>query len=364
VLSSLSQGLEARTLIQAGDRQTDGLAFPMQNDLTAYFPLPGGEAYLLVGHELPWGRDGLGGRFTRLRLKGGQVVESQLWTSGMHNNCAGTVTPWNTVLSGEEYPHRAVKGDPDAKLYTTKRIAPSDPAASFGWIYEFSPYGETPAGQMARRTALGRYSHESALVVGDREVYLTEDFDGGFFYRFVADRPRDLSSGKLYAYDRPGRRWLPIKDVYNAHIEAKEAGATPFIRLEDVRQGPDGMIYVAETGALRPGEEYGRVFRLDPRTQAMDVFLEGDGKGMAQPDNLIFDREGRLIICEDQYEANIKAHGPNEVLRVEANKSLTRLLSVLPEGEPTGPSFSPDGKTMFLSVMAGPKSAVVVIDGF
>lgn len=364
-LTRLSPELNARVLITAGDSLTDGTTFPFKNDMTAFIPLNDQEGYLLVGHELAWGKDPFGGRFTRLRLRDGQVVQSQLWTSGMHNNCAGTVTPWGTVLSGEEYPEMLLPGSraEQSAAYLSKRIAPSDPAASFGWIYEISPLGATPAGQSQRRTALGRFSHESASVIGEREVYLTEDADQGYFYRFVAERSNDLSQGTLYAYDRKGMRWLQIQDVFNAHLEAMTLGATPFNRLEDLQLGPDGMLYVAETGSHTQGDPYGRILRFDPKSRHMESFLEGDGTTLANPDNLIFDRQGRLIICEDQYDQALEKFGPNQVLRRETNGRLTELVGLAERAEPTGPSFSRDGHTLYLSVMAGKNSAVLVIDG-
>ena len=366
LLASLAPGLTARVLMRAGQPMSDGLPFPPKNDLTAYFPIDAREGWLLVGHEIRWGRDAYGGRFSRLRLRDGQVVQSQAWVSGMHNNCAGGVTPWGTVLSGEEYPHDAYPGatsDERRASYLGARIKPTDAPASWGWIYEISPQGGTPAGQARRLTAMGRFSHESAEVVGDREVYLTEDFDPGFLYKFVADRPRDLSSGKLYAYERTKARWLPITDLVNAHHAAEAAGATKFVRLEDVKRGPDGGIYFAETGHFKWNDKFGRVWRLDPKTSRAEVYIEGDGVTMAQPDNLLFDRQGNLIVCEDQYDENREQYGLNEVLRYDRRRVATRLASTPKGSEPTGPFLLPGGRSMVLSVMWGDRSGLVAIDG-
>ena len=59
---------------------------------------------------------------------------------------------------------------------------------------------------------MGRFSHENAIMMGDgRTAYMSDDDSpkytdkkynsnsGGVFFKFVADRPRDLSSGTLYA---------------------------------------------------------------------------------------------------------------------------------------------------------------------
>lgn len=369
LLTDLAPGLTARVLMRAGQPMSDGVPFPPKNDLTAYVAPPkGDEGYLMVGHEIRWGKDAYGGRFSRLHLKGGQVVGSQAWASGMHNNCAGGVTPWFTILSGEEYPHDNHPGattDERRADYEKRRIKPSDEKeASFGWIYEISPFGATPAGTSRRLKALGRFSHESAEMTDDRTVYLTEDYDPGFLYKFVALKPRDLTTGVLYAYDRKGARWIAIHDPLNARLDAEAAGATKFIRLEDIKQGPDGALYFAETGHFKWNDQFGRVWRLDPKTDKAEVFVEGDGTHMAQPDNLLFERNGDLLICEDQYDENVKKYGANEVLRYrKKTNAWTRIAQVPIGSEPTGPSFMPGMKTMFLSVMWGDKSGVVAIDG-
>ncbi len=366
LLVDLAPGLTARVLMRAGTPMTDGQPFPPKNDLTAYVPLNAREGYLMVGHEIRWGKDAYGGRLSRLLVRDGEVAASQIWSSGMNNNCAGALTPWNTVLTCEEYPHDVYpQKDSEARraAYLGQRIAATDPVASWGWVYEVSPFGGTPAGQARRLTGMGRFSHESAEVMGDRDVYLTEDYDPGFLFKFVADRPRDLSSGKLFAYVRDQARWVPIRDTLNAHHDAEAAGATKFIRLEDIKRGPDGALYIAETGHFKWNDPFGRVWRLDPRTNKASVFVTGDGKRMAQPDNLLFDRQGNLIVCEDQYDENTAAYGPNEVLRYDKKGVPTRLAATPVGSEPTGPALAPGGRTMFLSVMWGDRSGVVAIDG-
>jgi len=367
LLADLSPGLNARVLLRAGEPLSDGTSFSPKNDFTAYVPLNAREGFLLVGHEIAWGRDALGGRFTRLFLRDGQLVSGRLWASGMHNNCAGTLTPWKTILTCEEYPHDVYPGDNSKArrtAYLRRRLNPQHPLASWGWVYEINPFGGTPAGQLQRRSALGRFSHESALVVGDREVYLTEDFEPGYLYKFIASKPRDLSEGQLYAYIRKEARWVPIIDTVNAHHAAEVAGATPFIRLEDIQLGPDKQLYIAETGHPAWNDPYGRILRLDPRTGRMSVFAEGDGTLMAQPDNLSFDKSGNLYVCEDQYHENLRVFGLNELLRRDTKGRWARLAAFPDGAEPTGPSWSPDGKTMFLSVLWGDNSGLLALQGF
>ncbi len=364
----IAEGLAADIVLQAGQPLTDGTTFAGENDLTSYFSTDDqGHGILLVGHELRYKSqpDGLGGRFTRLRLDGTRVSRSETWVGGMHFNCAGTATPWRTVLSGEENPHDflpRVEGGRGPRMELTDRVTPGDPAARVGWMYEIDPLATDKTRRAKRRVALGRFSHESAAVWNDREVFMTEDAYQGHFFKFVADHPKDLSRGKLFAYKAATRSWLPIKDVYNARPEADAAGATPYNRLEDLQIGPDRKIYLAETGYQTAGDAYGRVLRFDPATNETEVWLEGDGTTMAQPDNLLFDPQGRLLICEDQFTSNLESHGSNELLRVAQDKAVTRLLAVRPDAEPSGPSWGPDG-VLFLSVMAGPNSGLLAIRG-
>lgn len=366
LVADISPGLSARVLLRAGDRLSDGTLFSEKNDFTTYIPLNADEGFLMVGHEIGWRRDALGGRLTRLFLRDGKLISGRLWVSGMHNNCAGTQTPWKTILTCEEFPHDVYPGDNNKArrtAYLRRRLNEKHMLASWGWVYEVSPFGGTPAGQAQRRTALGRFSHESAVVVGEREVYLTEDFEPAYLYKFVASKPRDLSSGQLYAYARKEARWIPIFDTVNAHHAAEVAGATPFIRLEDIQLGPDKQLYIAETGHPDWNDPYGRILKLDPVTSRMTVFAEGDGTLMAQPDNLTFDQAGNLYVCEDQYKNNLKVFGLNELLRRDKQGRWARLVAFPDGAEPTGPSWTPDGKTMFLSVLWGAESGVLALQG-
>ncbi|MBM3270610.1 MAG: DUF839 domain-containing protein [Candidatus Sericytochromatia bacterium] len=360
-LERLAPGLSATVLLRAGDRLDDGTTYQPQNDYTGFFPQgEGGRGFLLVGHELRYRshEGGLGGRFTRLKVAGAKVLRGETWVGGMHNNCAGTQTPWKTILSGEENPHEYLPGK--ARMALTDRVSPGDTAAEVGWMYEIDPFEPNPARRTVRRQAMGRFSHESAAILGDA-VYLTEDAYDGHFFKFVPDRSNDYSRGKLFAYQAGSKSWLPVGDVYNARPEATAAGATPYNRLEDLQVGPDGLIYLAETGNLAKGDTFGRILRFDPATGEMRTYLEGGPDAFAQADNLAFDDRGRLLICEDQFDANVARYGSNEVVRAAGGK-VESLLAVRRDGEPSGPSRGPDG-LLYLSVMAKANSALLAIRG-
>lgn len=141
---------------------------------------------------------------------------------GTLNNCSGGVTPWGTVLSGEENFNQYF-GNADslpdatakAKLarYGVSGAAserqwerfdqrfdvsrePNEPNR-FGWIVEVDP--SDPAFVPRKRTAMGRFKHEAATVrvVGNGTVasYMGDDERFDYLYKFVSSRP--MRQGEL-----------------------------------------------------------------------------------------------------------------------------------------------------------------------
>ncbi len=143
--------------------------------------------------------------------------------TGTQNNCAGGVTPWGTVLSGEEnFNQYYVGGDgapeelkPALKRYgidTTKRYPSGsrkwDRADSrfdltahpnefhrFGWVVEVDPFD--PQSTPRKHTALGRFKHEGANVIlakdGRAVAYTGDDERFDYLYKFVSDKKMDPS---------------------------------------------------------------------------------------------------------------------------------------------------------------------------
>jgi uncharacterized protein len=167
---------------------------------------------------------------------------------GTLNNCSGGVTPWGTVLSGEEnFNQYFVGGDsapaelkPSLARYgisTTTRVPDGsrrwdraqerfdlakhpNEAHRFGWIVEVDPHD--PRSTPRKHTALGRFKHEGANVIvaknGQVVAYMGDDERFDYLYKFVSEkryRPGDrrhnltlLESGTLYVAkltgDSPG----------------------------------------------------------------------------------------------------------------------------------------------------------------
>lgn len=222
------------------------------------------------------------------------------------------------------------------------------------------------------------------------------------------EQSKVLESGTLYAADMAKGKWVPIvfneknqklitgsKDFVEAkkldptlqiasqadmlihtRLCAKVLGATPLDRCEDCEVHPiDKSVYVSLTNNTRHGNLYGHIVRLvedndnsEGAEFTYEVFLAGGPQtGLACPDNLAFDKEGNLwVVCDMSSEklakplkkgekANAYATFKNNGVFVvpttgESAGQAFQFASGPVEAELTGPWFSEDGSTLFLSV--------------
>lgn len=368
--------------------------------------------------------------------------------AGTFHNCAGGVTPWGTILSGEEnvqgyfvcdrealratHPRETQSAESfDVKRSASwhRRDARFDMNAEphefnrFGWVIEIDPYD--PAATPKKRTALGRFRHEGATVVATdgapAVIYMGDDQSLEHIYKFVTASPYVagdpaanadiLDTGTLYVarFDDDGTgEWLPLvhghgpltaengfADQGDVAIDARRAakllGATQTDRPEDIETHPaTGRTYVAFTGGtergapapaaprapnpfghvvelLHPGADGARDhaathFTWDILFLAGDLEGEAEGKGvfpagvskagaLVQPDNLVFDPQGRLWIASDGAKGIGAADGLWACAVTGPQRAATRHFFSCPRGaEMTGPCFTPDGTTLFVSV--------------
>jgi len=231
---------------------------------------------------------------------------------GTLNNCAHGYTPWGTYLACEEnfngyfgtasgnltstplsdrerrygltgngFGYRWHEADPRFDI----RATPNE-ANRFGWVVEIDPFD--PKSTPIKRTALGRFKHESAGHVVGRDnsvaVYMGDDERNEYIYKFVCAnkfRPfhpranRDLlDSGTLYVakFNADGSgQWLPLvfgqngltaengfnsqADVLiNTRAAADRMGATMMDRPEWVAVHPKTReVYITLTNNNRRG---------------------------------------------------------------------------------------------------------------
>ncbi|MBU3694743.1 MAG: PhoX family phosphatase [Rhodocyclaceae bacterium] len=152
---------------------------------------------------------------------------------GTFANCAMGVTPWGTYLTCEEnfdrYFYKSGKpsaaeariGLDDKGLFRwhehdTRFDAGNNPDEfhRFGWVVEVDPHDVNAP--PVKRTALGRFKHESATVKLARDgrvvVYSGDDQKGEYIYKFVS---RDLYDARL----KVGRaHWGRLLDEGTLHV--------------------------------------------------------------------------------------------------------------------------------------------------
>jgi secreted PhoX family phosphatase len=431
------------------DPRGNSEAFGFNNDFTAYIPIDalrgghsGNEGLLWVNHEYPnplfvskyagegektekqiiaeklsvggsvihvsrtdgkWRRVP-GSRFTR-RLTAlypeiavsGPAAALVPRATGTLANCSGGKTPWHTVLSCEEnYPDFNATEDDGYRWSDVPSQKVDD--HEYGWIVEVDPFGELPP---RKHSALGRFKHENAAMrlgpTGRVVVYMGDDEEDQFFYKFVSAEPYDprtpradqyklLTAGTLYVADFLLGKWRPI-DVRRNQQPLEEAGfttqaevllhtrdaadalgATPLDRPECCAVHPlDGTLYLALTYSTSHGNFFGQIVRLiekDDNPEGEDfrfeIFLAGGPQsGLACPDNLTFDKKGNLwVICDIASDMLNKGayepFGNNGIYVVPTSGPSAgdafQFASGPVECELTGPWFNEDEDTLFLSI--------------
>lgn len=328
--------------------------------------------------------------------KGSGTVGGAINVQGTFANCSGGKTLWNTVLSAEENYESTAK---DAGLNDTH----------YGYIIEVDPFD--PNFQVRKHTALGRFNHENAAMGLTKDkhvvVYMGDDKKDACVYKFISKNKYVESRGKansdlleegtLYVANMGNGKWVPltIENVRNAaknkpealekfktqadvcvytHEAALLVGGTPTDRPEDVEISPfDSSVFIAHTNNDKHGNFHGHITRfvedkddLGSLTFDFEIFAAGGKQsGFSAPDNLTFDSQGNLWTVTDisssKLNGGIYKHFKNNGMfviptmpykNVKADEvgEAFQFASAPIEAEMTGPCFTPDETTLFLSV--------------
>lgn len=179
-------------------------------DFNAFVGTSKGQGYLFTNWEdRPGGMSrikmtrGVGGQWD-VHKDGTEMLDFS-GVEGTWRNCFGTLSPWNTPLSAEELyfddtadwndaSHAAISGVANLEAYLGYFPNPY----RYGYIVEMQAPVRDPS--PVKHFAQGRFSHENSVVMPDQKtVYLSDDGTDVVFFKFIAERAGDLSSGTLYA---------------------------------------------------------------------------------------------------------------------------------------------------------------------
>lgn len=239
------------------------------------------------------------------------LVNDGFTAYGTLNNCANGYTPWGTYLTCEENWNgyfgnttTSIPATPGIDTADVQRgqvrygvtatgfgyrwhevdprfnvgVNPLEPHL-FGWVVEIDPY--SPQSTPVKRTALGRFKHESAQVVVDKDgyvaFYMGDDERNEYIYKFVCARTLDrqnpannrdmLDEGTLFVAkfkDNGSGEWVPLVHGQNG-LTAENGFKNQAEVLIKTRQAADlvgaTMMDRPEWTAVRP--QLGRFQEID-----------------------------------------------------------------------------------------------------
>lgn len=317
-----------------------------------------------------------------------EPIEGKDSAFGTLANCSGGVTPWGTILTCEENyqdfygEHDYERGGYFPSRHQWESFFPN-PTEHYGWVVEVDPAN----GACKKHVGLGRYAHECATVVslpdGRVAIYSGDDREGGYLHKYISDQPGKIYPGKLYVANMEKGLWNHItyddplmaatfRSETEMLIRCREAaallGGTPLDRPEDIDIDPvTGDVLVTLTNNKPKGNYFGSILRISESGGdyaalrfSYDTFLTGgEDTGFACPDNMVFDKAGNLWFTSDISGSAIgkppyEAFGNNGLYVLLRNGEqagkVIQVASAPNDAEFTGPCFTPDGRTLFLSV--------------
>jgi secreted PhoX family phosphatase len=323
--------------------------------------------------------------------------------SGTLVNCAGGPTPWGSWLTCEETETKAGTawtGGGTSGAYEKDH----------GYVFEVFP-GDSARQLPKPIKAFGRYAHEALAVSPDRRhVYLSEDASGptGLFYRWTAPRGVKLGPGAAnqlgpnagvleamqirmddgsvlpdVAYvtsaqlGRPFRvTWVevPDRDAQTTSVRKQftDGQVTRGKKFEGVF-GTDTGAYIVNSFAFGAADlpadavkHDGLVWYYDYRAETIALVTYFPHQATAEtgaaarftdltfdgPDNVTVTPWGTLVLAEDGVGAShVLSSVPGGPTYAIARNQLNIGTAAAPEySEFTGPTFSPDGKVLFVNI--------------
>lgn len=343
--------------------------------------------------------------FTKFELtgpaKGIAALNGAMTVQGTFANCSGGVTLWNTVLSCEEN-------------FTDTAETAGLPQTHYGWVIEVDPFDgtflkkHTALGRFNHENTAMGIAKDGRVV-----VYMGDDKKDACVYKFISKHKYEpslgrgnsalLSEGTLYVANLKSGKWVPVTieavtkaldnekfknpagvsgkreelqkkfqtqgDVVTyCHEAALILGGTPTDRPEDIEISPfDNTVFICHTNNDTHGNIHGhitRIFELDNDLGATEFDFEifaagGRQSGFSSPDNLAFDSNGNLWVVTDistsSHNKGVYKSFMNNGLFVipttgNGKGVAMQFASGPKESELTGPFFTPNEQTLFLSI--------------
>jgi secreted PhoX family phosphatase len=345
-------------LAQEGDTLENGLVLLPVPDFTCFLSDDGqsNKGLLSLNHEIGGGHGGvtvfdigLDSALQLWRLSNGASLDFGP-LNGISRPCSGGITPWHTVVVGEE---SILPFDSDSNRYNDS-----------GWLVEIDPVARKPIQKLWKA---GNGLHENCTVMADEKTLYWGGDDGlyGFIFKYVANGKRKLAEGRLFVLIRGNSSsslgyWIKVpnstpEECNNINTFCFNHNAWNFSGVEDVEQGPDGRVYFAAKNS-------GRIWRFRDEGEIiseLSVFVENQEYPIQTAyctenvpwatgaDNLAFDSEGNLWVLQDGGNNHIWVVAPSH----SALHPAISLFATTPWGcEPTGITFSPDNHYLFLSL--------------
>lgn len=206
--NSLPGGLGVHYGINSGEKIIENNA----PDFNGFISTGVGEGYLFTNWEsYPGGMSRM--KIVKDNVGKWSVTEAMMVNfddvSGTAANCFGSVSPWGTPLTSEEWIVNTTVDSTTSPSWNDPLNTNTDGIEAltapdfpnpyrYGYIAEVTqPTSAQPI--VVKHFTIGRFEHENSTVMPDRKtVYASQDDTGGVLFKFIADTPEDLSSGTLY----------------------------------------------------------------------------------------------------------------------------------------------------------------------
>ncbi|WP_129140435.1 PhoX family protein [Modicisalibacter coralii] len=249
---------------------------------------------------------------------------------GLWITCGASLSPWGTHLASEEYePDAAVADDAEFKSFCRHLFGDETRGTpyNYGHLPEVTVHPDG-SGSVVKHYNLGRISHELIQVMPDeRTVLMGDDATNGGLFMFVADQPRDLSSGTLYVGKwsqvsgvGPGAGdigWIRLGHATSAEIQKLvddgiQAADIMDIRTEDPQDASFTRIpYSGKTNwiKLEPGMEKAAAFLETHRYAA----LKGASMGFTKMEGTTVNAADKTAYSAMSYIYKTMTDGSNEI---------------------------------------------------